>query len=214
MPNLDTYKKPPKEMTAAEQKRLLTISGTSKADWRDHLIFSLALGTGMRESEIAALDWPMVLTRTSGTVRKAPNALRPELGIRQMLEITTFKGHRRIGGSQTVFLPPDCCRKLGIWWDWLDFPTQGPVFLSRKNGRIATRTIRDAFVKWLELAQLERHYTFHCLRHTFTRAVLDKNGNDLTIARRAARHARITTTAKYTEPGDERVAAAVNRLTA
>lgn len=214
MPNLHTYKKPPKEMTAADQKRLLTASGTTKADWRDHVIFSLGLGTGMREFEIAALDWPQLLTRSAGEVRKARNANRPELGIREMIEIGMFKNHKRFGGTQTVFLPPDCRRKLGVFWQMQECPMDGPVFPTRESERITTRTIRHAFGKWCERAKLERSYTFHCLRHTFCRAVLDLNGNDLTITRAAARHARITTTARYTEPGDERVSKAVNRVQA
>ena len=51
---VDNIRNPPRTLTEAEQRRLLKVSGEHKAGFRDHLLFSLALGTGLREHEIKA----------------------------------------------------------------------------------------------------------------------------------------------------------------
>ena len=52
----DTISRPVKTLTEAEQRALLKVTGQHVAGWRDHCIFSLAMGTGLREHEILALD--------------------------------------------------------------------------------------------------------------------------------------------------------------
>ena len=53
---VDNIRNPPRTLTEVEQHWLLKVSGEHKAGFRDHLLFSLALGTGLREHEILALD--------------------------------------------------------------------------------------------------------------------------------------------------------------
>ena len=48
--------RPPRTLTAAEQTALLRTSGQHVRGFRDHLMFSMALGTGLRCHELAALD--------------------------------------------------------------------------------------------------------------------------------------------------------------
>src|SRR4051812_26095649 len=52
----DRTKRPPRTLTDAEQEKLLKASGKHADTFRDHMIFSLALGTGLREGEIVALN--------------------------------------------------------------------------------------------------------------------------------------------------------------
>ena len=52
----DTIARPPRTLTEREVALLLRTSGQHAAGWRDHVIMSLALGTGLREHEILALD--------------------------------------------------------------------------------------------------------------------------------------------------------------
>ena len=200
--NLHTKGKAPKELLAEEVQKLLTVTGSRVAGWRDHLLFSLAVGSGMREHELAALRWEQLVAK-DGKGRS----------IREVIEIAVFKGSKRIGGVQEVRLPPDCRRKLYNYWHHVDCPTEGYVFTSRQSGDepMALRTMRHRFTYWQKEAAFERRYTFHALRHTYCRRLLDLCG-DLTIVRKAARHARIETTAIYTEPGDERLTAACRKL--
>jgi len=48
--------RPPRTLTELEQARLLKVTGEHRSGYRDHCIFAVALGTGLREHEIAALD--------------------------------------------------------------------------------------------------------------------------------------------------------------
>lgn len=45
----------PQVMTRAEQERLLRASGRRSRDLRDHILISLALGTGLRLAELLGL---------------------------------------------------------------------------------------------------------------------------------------------------------------
>ena len=52
---VDTIRKPPSTLTVDEQTALLRVTGEHKDGFRDHVLFSVALGTALREHEIAAL---------------------------------------------------------------------------------------------------------------------------------------------------------------
>ncbi len=66
----DAVRKPPKTLTDVEQKLLLKVSGERRAGFRDHVIFSMALGTGLREHEIVALNIGDVFTASGKTKRR------------------------------------------------------------------------------------------------------------------------------------------------
>jgi integrase len=61
--------RPPRTLTELEQAALLKVTGEHRAGYRDHCIFAVALGTGLREQEIAALDVGDVL-HEDGRVRR------------------------------------------------------------------------------------------------------------------------------------------------
>lgn len=54
--------KPPRTLTNLEQKLILKTTGEHRDGYRDHVIISLALGTGLREHELLALDRGDVFT--------------------------------------------------------------------------------------------------------------------------------------------------------
>ena len=47
---------PPRMLSMDEQTALLTVTGERRGAFRDHIILSMALGTGLREHELLALD--------------------------------------------------------------------------------------------------------------------------------------------------------------
>jgi integrase len=61
--------RPPRTLTEVEQAALLKVTGEHRDGFRDHVIFAVALGTGLREHEIAALDVGDVL-HEDGRVRR------------------------------------------------------------------------------------------------------------------------------------------------
>ena len=46
----------PRTLTEHEQRALLKVTGEHRAGFRDHCLYALALGTGLREHELLALD--------------------------------------------------------------------------------------------------------------------------------------------------------------
>jgi len=201
----DRTRRPPRTLTDDEQRRLLKASGQHAEDFRDHLIFSLALGTGLREGEIVALD--------------VADVARPDGKPKRSIQLRYYakKGNQdnAHARSQVVHLPDGTYYKLDKFLRHrrqLDLPaTTSPLFLSREGRRLSTRRVREIFVEWQGRAGFTDHYTFHELRHTAITNVY-RATRDIRIAQRVARHARIDTTTRYEHASDQEVAAAVRGL--
>jgi integrase len=59
MPNdgeLRRFDAHPWTLTEREQRALLKVTGEHRAGYRDHMLYAMALGTGLREHELLALD--------------------------------------------------------------------------------------------------------------------------------------------------------------
>lgn len=190
---ITAIRKPPKTLTEQEQKMLLKVTGQRRDGFRDHMIYSLALGTGLRAHEIVALNVGDVFDETG----------RP----RRIVQLHVFKRSNSDNDSQVVILPDAARFKLSKFWEWKRRKGQSTVpetalFISRNGGRISTRQLRHAFGVWQERAGFERRLSFHSLRHSACSAVQNREG-DLRKTQRFARHKSPVSTAIYTEPSDE-----------
>jgi site-specific recombinase XerC len=215
MSNFATRGRAPKVLTAAELERVLRVSGEHVRGFRDHCIISLAVGAGLREHEIAALDViDVVATADVGG------------GVVRRLQLRVWKGHRRAPKGkrkrapkpQEVILSDECRRKLTKWLALLRAGQGGrtltltaPLFASRENARISTRTIRAMWARWQLDAGFDRQLPFHCLRHTYVTNVYRSSGNDIRLAQRLARHGRMETTAIYAHPSEDEVLAVARK---
>ena len=179
----------PQTLTHGEQKAILRATARSL---RDHLIYSLALGTGLRLAEIVGLNVEDVYTpegRPRNRVR-----LRPEIA--------------KNGRAGDVFLPDSLVCKLRRFWSWKRRGCEGlghgdPLFCSQGGRRrISPRRVQFAFRTWQAKAGFDRLYPFHCLRHTSITAVY-RASRDLFLAQRFARHVSPLTTTIYTHPSDQ-----------
>jgi integrase len=197
-------RRPPRTLTDAEQARLLKASGKHADTFRDHLIFSLALGTGLREGEICALD--------------LVDVMRPDGHTKRSIQLRHFarKGKHRDNvdaRAQIVHLPDGTFYKLEKYLSHVHpgEPRTRPLFQARGGRRLSTRRVREIFAEWQERAAFGHRYTFHELRHTaITNAY--RATRDIRIAQRVARHARIDTTTRYEHASDQEVATAVRGL--
>ncbi len=200
----DRTKRPPRTLTDAEQAKLLKISGAKRDDFRDHVIFSLALGTGLREGEICALD-----------VR---DVMRPDGHTKRSIQLRHFarKGNRDNvdARSQIVHLPDGTYYKLEKYVSTISAaaPPSRPLFPSRQSARLSTRRLREIFREWQTRAAFDTLYRFHDLRHTAITNAYRATKN-IRIAQRVARHALLSTTTRYEHASDQDVAAAVKGLT-
>jgi integrase/recombinase XerC len=178
----------PPTLTHIEQKAILR---ATTGNPRDHLIYSLALGTGLRLAEIVGLNVGDVYIddRTPRTRLK----IRPEIA----------KGRR----TGDVFLLDALTRKLQQFWAHKAKRREGlcpgdPLLCSQSRVRISKRRVQFAFRTWQVKAGFDRLYQFYALRHTAVTNVY-RASRDLFLAQRFARHVSPLTTTIYTHPSDE-----------
>jgi len=181
------YLSPP-TLTQAEQQALLQATGSHP---RDHTVFSLALGTGLRLGEIVGLNVGDVFF-DDGT---------PRTRVRLRREIT--KGGR-VGD---VFLPDALVAKLEQFWLYKQarherLGPSAPLFCNQGQRRISRRRVQVLFRAWQVVAGFGRLYPYHALRHSSIMAVY-RATHDLFLAQRFARHASPLTTVIYTHVSDE-----------
>lgn len=181
----------PTTLTQDEQRLILRATAGHQ---RDHAIFSMALGTGLRISEIIGLNVGDVFAPT-GT---------PRTRVRIRAEIA--KG----GRAGDVFLPDRLVPKLRRLWAFKRKRSEGlesgdPLFCSQSRRRVSKRRIQHAWHGWQRRAGFDRLYGFHSMRHTAVTNVY-RATRDLFLAQRFARHVSPLTTTVYTHPGDEEMA--------
>ena len=231
-----SLRRPPRTLTDDEQRTILKVTGESREHFRDHVIISVALGTGLREHEIAALDVGDVFDGDK---------------IRRRVALRVFKARRRPargkrfagpGPMQEVFLPDAVLTKLAHYIGWrfgrrppaARHPLEGeartpsgvdmkaPLFATEKTGfgsergsRVSTRTLRRLFRLWQLRAGFNKRslYPFHCLRHTAI-TNLYRATRDVRKAQKHARHANLNTTMIYTHVSDEEMLESVRKLRA
>lgn len=198
----DSIARPPRTLTDREIALLLRATGQHAAGWRDHVIFSVALGTGLREHEILALDIGDVFDG-SGRARRH-------------VQLRVFKRSAKEPAPQEVVLSDTVRAKLEKLLKQKrasghDVGPDAPLFLSRKHRRLSTRQLRHAFGVWQERAGFERRFNVHSLRHTGC-SNLYRRTRDIRLTQRFARHRSILSTAIYTHPTDEELVRSVQEL--
>ena len=187
----------PQTLTTAEQEALLRASARQV---RDHVIFSMALGTGLRLGELVGLNVGDVFF---------PDG-RPRVRIRLRAEIV--KG----GRAGDAFLPDSLVRKLGVFWSWKrarmeSTGSAAPLFCSQSGFRVSKRRVQMVFRSCQERVGFDRLYPFHALRHSAVTAVY-KASRDLFLAQRFARHVSPLTTVIYTHPSDDELLQQIRNL--
>ncbi len=178
----------PTTLTQSEQRTILR--ATAKPP-RDHLIYSLALGTGLRLGEIVGLNVGDVFNGNG----------RPRTRIRIRKEIA------KRGKVGDVFLPDRLIAKLKRFRAFKkqrqeSLEPNAPLFCNQSRARISKRRVQFAWREWQKRAGFDRLYPFHCLRHSAVTNVY-RATRDLFLAQRFARHVSPLTTTVYTHPSDE-----------
>ncbi len=178
----------PTTPTPAEQRAIL--KATAKHP-RDHLIISLALGTGLRLGEIVGLDVADVFNGNG----------RPRTRIRIRAEIA--KG----GRAGDVFLPDKLVVKLRRFRKFKkerreSLDPHAPLFCNQSRKRISKRRVQFAWRTWQQRAGFDRLYPFHAIRHSAVTNVY-RATRDLFLAQRFARLVSPLSTTVYTHPSDD-----------
>jgi site-specific recombinase XerD len=160
---------------------------------RDYAITLLGLSSGLRISEIVALDI-------------ADLDLQNE-----QLRIRNGKG----GKDRTAYLTQHCCaaleRYLKTYRNTIPGLDSPALFVSRRlRSRLTERAIQKGMQNHVLRANMgSKNYTPHKLRHTMA-TTLAKNGEDILIIKEALGHENVSTTQIYTHLDNLDVARAVN----
>jgi site-specific recombinase XerC len=194
--------KPPKTLTELEQRLILKVTGEHVRGFRDHCILSIALGTGLREHEILALN--------------VGDIYGPDGTARRRIQLRVFKRSRTDAEGQEVVLPDLVRAKLDKLRKWKQARGESlepdiPLFLSSRRKRLSARQLRELFHVWQERAGFERRMNFHALRHSAC-SNLYRRTRDIKVTQRFARHTSVVTTSIYTHPSDEDLFRAVRDL--
>ena len=190
------YLSPP-TLTADEQALILRATAGNP---RDHLIFSMALGTGLRLGELVGLNVGDVYA-PDGTPRVRVR-VRPEIAKR--------------GRAGDVFMPDRLVVKLRRFWTWKrklgeSMDPAAPLLCNQSRRRVSKRRIQFAWRTWQKRAGFDRLYPFHVTRHSAVTQVYRRT-RDLFLAQRFARHASPLTTVVYTHPSDQEVLSRVRGM--
>ncbi len=190
----------PQVMTMAEQARLLRASGRRTRDLRDHMLISLALGTGLRLAELLGLN---------------VGDLSPD-GRRIRRRVSLDPAITKNGQPGEVFLGPKLAAKLRRYLAWKKRRGEGmnpedALFATIRGTRLSKRRAQYAFKYWQEKAGFDRYFGFHSLRHTSV-TNLYRATRDLLLTQRFARHSHLATTTTYTHPSDEDLQESVRNL--
>ncbi|MDO0821952.1 tyrosine-type recombinase/integrase [Desulfosporosinus nitroreducens] len=171
-------------------QRSLTRAVERESIPRDIALITLMLNTGLRISEVAALDIDdLIISDRSG-------GLKVRLG----------KG----GKFRSVPLNSDTRKALR---DYLNGRTKGPVFLSQRGRgtrRLTSSGIRQVIDQYAYLAKLPELHP-HTLRHTFALNLL-KTGEGLEMVAEILGHKSLNTTRIYTQPSEQDKANALEKL--
>lgn len=198
----DATSRPARTLTEAEQRLLLKVTGQRKDGFRDHVIYSLALGAGLREHEILALDVGDLFDEAGRAKRR--------------ISLRVFKRASQEPAPQEALLPDVVRAKLekllaGRKRAGEIITPSTPVFVSRLGRRLSARQLRHAFGVWQQRAGFDRRFNFHALRHTAC-TNLYRASRDLRVTQRFARHKSVLTTSIYTHPSDEELLRSVQGL--
>lgn len=157
---------------------------------RDWMMFALAYYTGLRVSELVAVNTEDVENKKYLEV------------IGKGSKLDTVPLNSKIQIALKKYIP---------WRKTLKAKDAKAMFLNRFGQRITTRAVEMNLKKWLKKANIEVDFTPHSLRHTFGTNILRSTRN-IRIAQRLLRHANVTTTQIYTHVDDGETRAAVEFL--
>lgn len=170
----------------------------AKSNFRDYIMIKLALGTGIRNSELCGLTIECISTyHIISTILDLP--------------VSIAKG----GHPRQIPLHPDLRDELKRWISIKQSLREpcGPgdfLFVSHKtNSQLSPRDFQR-IVHNLSITSIGRPVTPHTLRHTFATRLLSKS--NMRIVQKALGHVNIQSTQIYTHPSNSEVADAINSL--
>jgi len=160
---------------------------------RDQLIIELALGTGLRVSELSNLKVEDLF------LKKGQNSLLVRNGKGGKQRVVQFGAKLK-----------DLIRNH-LEYRKSDSPC---LFPSQRCDRMSPSGIQQIFKKWAAKAGLPRRYSIHSLRHSYAVRLYKASGYNLRLVQKQLGHSSVTTTQVYADVLDEDVEKALANLDA
>lgn len=168
-----------------ELSRLMAApTGSSLQALRDRAIMEMLFSTGLRVSELCALDRDLDLNREEMSVRGKGDKVR------------------------VVFISPEAKKAVKAYLDKRGdieealFIGSGKGFGNKEGGRLTARSVERIIKRYATKAGITKKVTPHVIRHSFATDLLE-NGADLRSVQALLGHANITTTQVYTHVTDK-----------
>jgi len=149
---------------------------------RDQLVLLTLAMTGLRRSELIALDWRDVTL----------DGPRPSLLVRQ------GKG----GRPRRQPLPEELARRLSRWRAEREASAPDPVFCGLGGARLQPTILAGIIHRSATRAGIEKHVTAHTLRHTAATWLRQATGDTRLVADYLG-HADLSTVARYAHVAEE-----------
>ncbi|MDR3547868.1 MAG: tyrosine-type recombinase/integrase [Candidatus Pacebacteria bacterium] len=187
-------------ITPVELDRLLgSANGTDEKSLRDKAILELLFSTGLRVSELCALDSDIDLTRDELSVRGKGDKVRVVFLSNAAREAvaTYLKARKDMEEALFVNIPLQSQVKKGA-------ESSAPAAKSasrRSPTRLTTRSVERMIKIYAAKAGITKKVTPHVLRHSFATDLLS-NGADIRSVQQLLGHASINTTQTYTHVTD------------
>ena len=149
-----------------------------QAPVRDALIIEIALGTGLRVSEISNLKIEDLY------LKKGQNSLLVKNG----------KG----GKDRVVQFSAKLKEQI---LEYLDYRQSNSLYLlpSKHGDQITASGIQQVFKKWASKASLDPHYSIHSLRHTYAVRLYKASSYNLRLVQKQLGHSSVSTTQVYAD---------------
>lgn len=171
-------------LMAAPEAKAGDKKGTSLQALRDRAIMEMLFSTGLRVSELCALDRDLDLNREEMSVRGKGDKVR------------------------VVFISPEAKKAVKAYLDKRGdieealFIGSGKGFSNKEGGRLTARSVERIIKRYATKAGITKKVTPHVIRHSFATDLLE-NGADLRSVQALLGHANITTTQVYTHVTDK-----------
>lgn len=187
-----------KYLDDSERTQLLKTLADRRSAERDYMIIDLFLNTGLRLSELHALN----ISDVAGEK------------IEKTLVVRNGKG----GKTREVPLNSSARLHLNQYLAWKAKRGEGiqpddPLFVSRNKLRLSRRPIQRLVKKWLRQAGLRKDFVVHSLRHSFATRLYQRSHN-IRAVQELLGHNRLDTTMIYTGIGKEELSQTVELLNA
>jgi integrase/recombinase XerD len=187
-------------LTYKELRRLLAaVDLRAPLGPRDYFLIVFGYSTGLRVSELAAVDVDQVTWQ--GVARECLQVRACDAKYRHSRLIPLNSLARKAVSKLLAF---NQARGFSV-------EPAAPLFQTKRHTRMPVRTMQDVVAKLRVKAGLDFQVTPKTLRHSFASDIAQNTGN-LRIVQKLLGHKRLETSAVYTHPRRDEMARAVETL--